>query len=347
MSVHIGEHGSPAEKGHDDIGQVIIHHITDSHELELPFVGVVDLPRIFLWVKIAPSEPVLDRLRATAFSHTHLFRFGKLLTGITAGNTGAAIDEIKLLSTDLWGIDLSITKHVVMMMLAAVLLVAVLGLMARHRRPGEIPTGFAAAIEAVVEFIRNQIAIPNMGETLGIKFTPYLCTVFFFILACNLLGLIPYASTATGNVSVTAALASLTFILIQAVGIKTNGLVGYLRHFTGGVHPLMWIIMVPVEFLGLFTKPFALCIRLYANMTAGHVVLLSLIGLIFIFGKGGANPIAGYGIAPVSIAFAVFVNLLEILVAVLQAYIFTLLSSLFIGFAAQSHHEEEGHEAHP
>jgi F-type H+-transporting ATPase subunit a len=286
------EHGGAAEGGHDNIGTVILHHISDSHELELPFVGAVHLPRI-----------------------------------------------------ELWGMDLSITKHVVMMMVAAVLLVLLLSLAARRRSANEVPTGFAAAIEAVVEFIRNEIAIPNMGEKFGILFTPYLCTAFFFILTCNLLGLVPYAATPTGNVSVTAALASLTFILTQAMGIKVNGIGGYLKHLTGGVHPAMWIIMIPVEFLGLFTKPFALCIRLYANMTAGHVVILSLVGLIFIFGKGGASPIAGYGIAPLSVAFSLFVNLLEILVAFLQAYIFTLLSALFIGFAAHSHHEEEGHEA--
>jgi len=277
--------------GGDDIGAVIIHHISDSREIELPLVGAVHLP------------------------------------------------EIKL-----FGLDLSITKHVVMMMVAATLLVVFLSLAAR-RRAGEVPTGFAAAVEAVVEFIRNQIAIPNIGEAFGGKFTPYLCTAFFFILTCNLLGLIPYASTATGNVSVTAALASLTFILTQAMGIKANGLGGYLKHLTGGVHPAMWPIMIPVEFLGLFTKPFALCIRLYANMTAGHVVILSLIGLIFIFGKGGASPVAGFGIAPVAVGFALFVNILEIMVAFIQAYIFTLLSSLFIGFAAHSQHDE-GREAH-
>ncbi len=289
-------HAAAAQEGHgsgDNIGDVIMHHISDSHEIELPFIGAVHLPRI-----------------------------------------------------ELYGIDFSITKHVVMMMLAATLLVVVLSFAARRRHPNEVPTGFAAAIETLVEFIRNEIAIPNMGEALGIRFVPYLCTVFFFILTCNLLGLVPFAATATGNVSVTAALASLTFLSTQAAGIKAHGLGGYLKHFTGGVHPAMWIIMIPVEFLGLFTKPFALCIRLYANMTAGHVVILSLISLIFIFGQGGANPVAGYGVAPLSIGFSLFVNLLEIFVAFLQAYIFTLLSALFIGFAAHSGHEEEGHGAH-
>jgi F-type H+-transporting ATPase subunit a len=255
------------------------------------------------------------------------------------------IGEVHLPHFELFGIDLSMTKHVVMMLAAAVLLVVVLSLAARRRRAAEVPTGFAAAIEAVVEFIRNQIAIPNMGEKLGLAFTPYLCSVFFFILTCNLLGLIPYGATATGNVNVTASLAALTFILTQAMAIKANGLGGYFRHLTGGVHPAMWIIMVPVEFLGLFTKPFALCIRLYANMTAGHIVLLSLISLIFIMGKNGASPIAGITIAPISVAFSLFVNVLEIFVALLQAYIFTLLTSLFIGLAAHSEHHDEAHEA--
>jgi F-type H+-transporting ATPase subunit a len=251
------------------------------------------------------------------------------------------LGEIHLPHIELFGLDLSITKHVVMMLVVATLLLVVLTAVARRRRSNEVPTGFAAAIEAVVEFIRDQIAIPNMGEKAGRAFTPYLCTVFFFILTCNLLGLVPYGATATGNVNVTAGLAGLTFILTQAMAIKVNGLGGYFRHLTGGVHPAMWIIMIPVEFIGLFTKPFALCIRLYANMTAGHIVLLSLISLIFIMGKNGANPVAGIGIAPISVAFSLFVSILEILVCFLQAYIFTLLSSLFIGLAAHSEHHEE------
>ncbi len=286
-TTHASGHGG----GEENIGNVIIHHISDSNTLELPFVGEVHLPHL-----------------------------------------------------ELFGIDFSITKHVVMMFVAAAILMLILRLAAR-RKPGEVPTGLAAAIEAVVEFIRNEIAVSNLGAKLGHTLTPYLCTVFFFILTCNLLGLIPYAATATGNVSVTAGLAILTFILTQAVGIKANGIGGYLKHLTGGVHWSMWPIMVPVEFLSLFTKPFALCIRLYANMTAGHVIILSLICLIFIFSKGGANPIAGFGIAPISVGFSLFVNLLEILVAFLQAYIFTLLSSVFIGIAAHSDHHEEAHSA--
>lgn len=257
--------------------------------------------------------------------------------------------EVHLPRFELFGIDFSITKHVVMMMAAAVFLLILLATAARRNRPGTVPTGWAAAVEAVVEFIYKEIAIPNMGEKAAATFVPYLCTAFFFILTCNLLGLVPFAATATGNVSVTAALAALTFLLTQFASIRSHGVLGYLKHLTGGVHPAMWIVMIPVEFLGLFTKPFALCIRLFANMTAGHVVILALINLIFIFSKNGANPAAGYGIAPVSVAFSLFVYLLEILVAFLQAYIFTLLSALFIGFAAahSEPHEEEAHPAEP
>ncbi|MDZ7266949.1 MAG: F0F1 ATP synthase subunit A [candidate division KSB1 bacterium] len=257
--------------------------------------------------------------------------------------------EVHLPHFELFGIDFSITKHVVMMMVAAALLLILLTRAARRNKPGSVPTGWAAAVDAVVEFIYKEIAVPNMGEKLAVTFVPYLCTAFFFILTCNLLGLVPFAATATGNVSVTAALASLTFLLTQFASIRSHGVLGYLKHLTGGVHPAMWIVMIPVEFLGLFTKPFALCIRLFANMTAGHVVILALINLIFIFGKNGANPVAGYVIAPVSVVFSLFVNLLEILVAFLQAYIFTLLSALFIGFAAahSEHHETEAHPAEP
>lgn len=286
------EAGHAAKEGEESIGDVIIHHISDTDKIHVPFVGEVHLPHI-----------------------------------------------------ELFGIDFSITKHIMMMMIVSVLLIIVMRLAAR-RKPGEVPTGWAAAVEAVVEFIRDQIAIPNLGEKMAGAFMPYLCTAFFFILTCNLIGLIPFSATATGNISVTAALATMTFVLIQAAAIKANGLGGWLKHLTGGVHPAMWIIMVPVEFLGLFTKPFALCIRLYANMTAGHVVITSLICLIFVFGKNGAAPVAGYSIAPVSVAFSLFVNLLEILVAFLQAYIFTLLSAVFIGISAHSEHEHEHEEAH-
>ena len=135
-------------------------------------------------------------------------------------------------------------------------------------------------VEAVIVFVRDEIAVPNMGPG-GLRYMPYLLTTFFFILLMNLMGLIPYGASATGNVNVTAGLAIIAFVMIQASAIRAQGLGHYLAHLTGGVHWSLWPIMVPIEILGLFTKPFALCIRLFANMTGGHIVIVSLIGLIF------------------------------------------------------------------
>jgi F-type H+-transporting ATPase subunit a len=176
-----------------------------------------------------------------------------------------------------------------------------------------------------------------MGKD-GLRYMPYLLTTFFFILTMNLLGLIPYGSSATGNVSVTAGLAFLAFIMIQLAAIRAQGFGHYLAHLTGGVHWILWPIMIPIEILGLFTKPFALCIRLFANMTGGHIVIVSLIGLIFIF--------KSYIIAPVPIAFVLGINMLELFVAFLQAYIFTMLTSLFMGLGMQVAHEKDEQHGH-
>lgn len=232
--------------------------------------------------------------------------------------------------------DMSITKHVVFLWLAAVILIIMAVLAARANRRSLVPRGFGNLVEAVVVFIRDQVVIPNMGAH-GVKYMPYLLTTFFYILIMNLLGLIPYGASATGNVNVTAGLAIIAFVMIQASAMKAQGVRQYLAHLTGGVHWSLWIIMIPIEVLGLFTKAFALCIRLFANMTGGHIVLVSLIGLIFIF--------RSYIIAVAPVGFAVGINFLELFVAFLQAYIFTMLTSLFmgLGMTAESHEEEEDH----
>lgn len=228
-----------------------------------------------------------------------------------------------------FGVDLSITRHVVMMWVAAVLLI--LGLTITTRRRGLVPTGLANLFESVVLFIRDEIAVPNIGSRQAGRFLPFLLTVFFFILTCNLLGLVPYGATATANINVTAALALCSFFVIQLGGILQNGLFGYFRGLIPhGLPAWLLPIMIPIEIVGLFTKPFALCIRLFANMTAGHVVILALMGLIFILGS--------VLVAPISVVFALGVNLLEIFVALIQAYIFTLLSAVFIGMAVHQEH---------
>jgi len=234
-------------------------------------------------------------------------------------------------------IDFSVTKHVVFLWVAALLLFVTVVAAARKNRASKVPSGLGNLVEVVVVFIRNEIVVPNMGPG-GIRYLPYLLTTFFFILLMNLLGMIPYGATPTGNVSVTAGLAVIAFIMIQYSAIRAQGFGHYLAHLTGGVHWALWPIMLPIEILGLFTKPFALCIRLFANMTGGHLVIVSLLGLIFLFKT--------YFIVPVPILFVLGINMLELLVAFLQAYIFTMLTSLFMGLGMQAGHVEAGEHDH-
>ena len=227
-------------------------------------------------------------------------------------------------------LDLSITKHVVFLWLAAVLLIVSATLVSRSVRRREVPSGFSNMIEAVIVFVRDDIAVANMGPG-GLRYMPYLLTTFFFILLMNLMGLIPYGASATGNLNVTAGLAIIAFFMIQGAAIRSQGLGHFLAHLTGGVHWSLWPIMIPIEILGLFTKAFALCIRLFANMTGGHIVIVSLIGLIFLF--------KSYIIAILPAGFVVGIMFLELFVAFLQAYIFTMLTALFMGLGMQ----QEGH----
>jgi len=185
-------------------------------------------------------------------------------------------------------------------------------------------------VETLVLFIRDDVAKQTMGEHAAAKYTPYLSTTFFFILTCNLLGILPGGTTPTGNVNVTAGLAGIAFFMIQFAGIKKLGIGGWLGHLMPPGVP-WWLapVMIIVEILGMFAKPFALCIRLFANMVAGHVVILSLIGLVFIL---------GWAIAPITLGFGLFMYVLELFVALLQAYVFTILTSLFIGLLVHSEH---------
>ncbi len=245
----------------------------------------------------------------------------------------------------LFGIDISPTKHVVFMLVAALLVFVTVRVAGRQidrrRREGKGPSGFGAAIEAIVLFVRNDVAIANIGHG-GEKFAPYILTLFFFILYCNLLGLFPWGATATGNLAVTGALALTAFFTIEISGMVALGPRGYVKTVVmvppgmkgiGAV--LMALIMTPVEIIGKIVKPFALTLRLFANMTAGHFVILALLGLIFVFGT--AAPAIRYGVAVGAVAFTLFMMLLELLVAFLQAYIFALLTSVFIGLMQHEH----------
>ena len=286
---------APEGEGGFDISEMILHHLADSHEWETPF-GVVHLPTF---------EPV------------HL---GPLT------------------------MDFSITKHVLFMFFAAFLVAAVLIPAARRaeraRQEGakKGPKGGHNVVEAFVLFLRDEVAKPNVGPH-GERFYPYIIAVFFFILFGNLLGLLPWGASPTGNVSVTAALAAVTFFTVELAGIRALGLAGYSKTIfyappgLGGVGKvLMLIIMTPVEFLGKLTKPFALAIRLYANMTAGHAVVLALTGLAVL-----ATSASAFLVVPAPIFMAVAIMLLEIFIAFLQAYIFAILSAVFIGLIRHAH----------
>jgi F-type H+-transporting ATPase subunit a len=237
--------------------------------------------------------------------------------------------------------DFSLTRNVVQMIIALALLVwLMLSVAKRYREQGsgKAPSGMQNLMEVLITFIRDEVGKPNLGPKYN-KYMPYLLTVFFFILINNLVALIPGTANVTGNIAFTLVLGVISFIVIM---FSTNK--HYWGHIfnppvPGGVKP----IMIPVEVLGIFTKPFALIIRLFANMIAGHIIIICLISLIFIFGNLSSG--VGWGFSPVSIAFTIFIYFIEILVAFIQAYIFANLTAVFVGQAFEgSHHDTDHHE---
>lgn len=238
--------------------------------------------------------------------------------------------------------DVSLTKNVVQMFIALAVLVLLMTGIARKYKRGEgvtsAPSGWQNAVEPVITFVRDEVAKVNLGKRYQ-RYMPYLLTVFFFILINNIFGLLPGSANVTGNVAFTAVMGIISFVVIL---FSSN------KHYWGhifnpqvplGVKP----ILIPVEILGIFTKPFALIVRLFANMVAGHIIILSFISLIFIF--GGMNKIAGWGFSPISILFTVFIYFIEILVAFIQAFIFTNLTAVFIGQAFEgSDHDVDGND---
>ncbi|MBO9681809.1 MAG: F0F1 ATP synthase subunit A [Flavisolibacter sp.] len=253
-----------------------------------------------------------------------------------------AVDENSIPLQNAKVYDLSLTRNVVQMFIALVLLVwMMLSVAKRYREQGsgKAPRGLQNLMEVLITFTRDEVAKPNLGHKYG-KYMPFLLTVFFFILINNIVGLIPGAANVTGNISFTLILGLVAFIVILISSNKH-----YWGHILwppvpGGVKP----ILILVEFLSVFTKPFALIIRLFANMIAGHIIIICLISLIFIF--GGLSKAAGWGFMPVSVAFTIFIYFIEILVAFLQAYIFTNLTAVFIGQAIEGGHDEH-HEETP
>ncbi|MGE0453454.1 MAG: F0F1 ATP synthase subunit A [Vicinamibacteria bacterium] len=228
------------------------------------------------------------------------------------------------------------SKHLAFFLFAAIVVIGILQAARSSYDAKRVPRGFAAFVEGLVLFVRDDIAEKNIGHD-GHKFTPLLCSFFFFILFAALLGLTPFAATSTGNIAVTLGLASISFLAQQWAGISNYGAVGHFRNMVPHGLP-MWLlpIMIPVEILGMFTKPFALMVRLFANMLAGHMVITALLMLIPLMAQ--ISPYAGIAVMPVSLGLALFIMLLELLVALIQAYIFTLLTAIFIGMYAHPAH---------
>lgn len=285
----------PAAPVHKTLGpaDIIMPHITDSHEIEYP-----------------------------CFKSWTEWQCAKELKPMHIGS-----------------LDVSLTKHVIFLMIAGVLTLAlVLGVAASHKRhSGEVgrPKGFGAGMEAVILYLRNEVYMPVLGGHGGERYVPFCLTLFFFIMICNLIGLVPWGSTPTGNIAVTLTLAIITFIVIEIAGMRALG-AGYLGTIIYWPHDMslgmklgLTLILTPVELVGKITKPFALTIRLFANMMAGHVIILALIGLIFMF---------GWSVAFGSIPMALFIMGLEVMVAFIQAFIFSLLAAVFIGQIRTAHH---------
>ncbi len=250
------------------------------------------------------------------------------------------MSSIQVPPLELFGltIDFSPTRHLVFMLIAAFLCVAIFVPVARaltRRDPSRAPSGFANAMESFILYFRDNLVRQNIGHGAD-GYTPFILTVFFFIWFMNLLGLTPFGITATANLSVTAALAIIAFIVTEIAGMRALGPAGYARTIfyvpagvPGPLKPVMLLIMTPVEFLGKLTKPFALAVRLFANMVAGHSLVLALLGLIFVY--------QGWGVVASSVLVVSVIMVLELFVATLQAYIFAMLTSVFIGLIRHAH----------
>ncbi|MBL7958159.1 MAG: F0F1 ATP synthase subunit A [Flavobacteriales bacterium] len=324
-------------KGGFDAGQLIMGHIGDEHGWHL--WGHTSLP---LPIILYSSERGLSVFSSSRFDHGHKTYGGYALHDghIVAVNDPdgtdahhASINEDLTRAT--W--DISITKNVMSLLVSAALLLIIFISVAKAytRRTGQAPTGLQNLVEPIVLFVRDDVAKSAIGHKYE-RFLPYLLTAFFFIFLNNLLGLVPIfpgGANLTGNIAVTLVLALLTFIIVTVNGNKH-----YWHHILAmpGVPGWVLAILTPVEILGMFLKPFVLMIRLFANITAGHIIALSFFSLIFVFGETSAG--AGYGVAVGSWAFTVFMMCLELLVAFIQAYVFTFLSAMYIGAAVEEPH---------
>ena len=336
---------APEAEGFDP-GSMIIGHVTDAHSWHMFDYGkdgeehavAIPLP-IILW-----NDGQLDIFSSAKFHHGHAdYKGYRLVGGGAVKEEIVCVDEAGNLTGEK-PLDLSITKTAAAIMLAVIMLLIIV-FVARNgykKRPNQAPKGLQSLVEMLVVFVRDSIAKPMIGEKHYERYLPYILTLFFFIFFCNILGLIPFfpaGANITGNIAVTATLAIITFLITNISGNKhywmdifnTPGVPAWLKVF-----PLMPV----VELVGVFTKPIVLMIRLFANMTAGHIVILGFIVIIFILSNLFGMAVGG-AVSVVSVLFSVFISLLECLVAYIQAFVFTMLTALYIGMAvAEPHHAE-------
>ena len=346
------QHG---EEGHGkdlktEIKEYIQHHLQDSHDFSLfsyttdagehKYVGF-PLP-VILWdeglIVFSSSKLHHGETLAEVDGNYYKLYHSKIYRTDADGTINYDEDHHP---TNIKPIDFSITKNVVMIIITGLLMLWLFSSLAKsYAKNNGIPTGVGRFFEPIVLYIRDDIARPNIGEKRYGKYMPFLLTIFFFIWFLNMFGMTPLGVNVTGNIAITFALALMVFLITNFTGTKDY----WMHQFNPLGDSMPWyakiplyIILVPIEILGLFIKPFSLLIRLYANMQAGHIVLMSLIGLMFIFKSWIGSPLS-FGLA-----FAI--SLIEVLVALLQAYIFTMLSALYFGFASEEHEHDHEHEA--
>ncbi|MDX2195839.1 MAG: F0F1 ATP synthase subunit A [Cytophagales bacterium] len=317
--------GSNEKEGEEKFNaiEVIMHHVSDSHEWHICSIGenhiTIPLPVILY----SSTKGLVCFMSDNFHNAAHKYQSYKIEhEHILSEDTGETI------------FDISITKNVASMMMSALILIFIFCTVAGslRRNAGQAPRGIQSFFEPLVIFVRDEIAKPYIGDKYA-RFLPYLLTVFFFIWLNNLMGIIPSGANLTGNIAVTLTLSVFTLIITN---VSANG--AYWGHiFAPPVPVMIWPIMIPVEIISIFTKPFALMIRLFANITAGHIIILSIVSMIFMF--------KNLLVAGAAIPFAIVMDVLEFGVAALQAYIFTLLSALFIGqaVAEHEHHDDDHH----
>lgn len=325
------------EKKEFNAGEMIMEHVADAYSWHIATFGHTHI-NIPLPIILYSRHSGFHIFMSSKFNHGHLpYKGFQIAHGEQNPNKNKIIENINGQETRPY--DLSITKNTLSLFISVIFLTWLLLYVAKtyKNREGKAPKGIQSAIEPLILFIRDDIAKASIGEKKYEKFTPYLLTIFFFIFFNNLLGLVPIfpgGANLTGNIAVTFTLAIFTFVITNINGNKN-----YWKHIFWGPGIPWWLnatIMWIVEVLGLFIKPFVLMVRLFANILAGHIVALGFFSLIFIFGNMSVG--AGYGISALSIPFTIFLTLLEILVAFIQAYVFTLLSALYFGMATEEHH---------